>query len=131
MENILSICESVTNLIESVRIPATILPSQLVYMGNMGKPGISPMMVASKIISRQSEAGAPYGPNTDGSANVAEAMEAIRVEEIVNAIRDDGQIQISIPPGAIQFTGSGANVGGPVSVVGTNINFVSGVGMLL
>ena len=58
-------------------------------------------------------------------------MEAIRVEEIINAIRDDGQIQISIPPGAIQFTGSGSNAGGPVVVVGTNINFISGIGMLL
>ena len=131
MESILSICETVTSLIDSIRIPATILPAPLVYMGNMAKPGISPMMVASKIISRQSEAGAPYGPNADGSANVAEAMEAIRVEEIINAIRDDGQIQISIPPGAIQFTGSGGNAGGPVTVVGTNINFISGVGMLL
>ena len=131
MESIISICDTVTNLIESVRIPATILPSSLVYAGNMSKPGISPMMIASKIISRQTEAGAPYGPNADGSTNVAEAMEVIRVEEIINAIRDDGQIQISIPPGAIQFTGNGANAGGPVSVVGSNINFVGGVGMLL
>lgn len=131
MSSILDICETVTNLIDSVRMPATILPSSLVYSGNLAKPGISPMMVASKIISRQSEAGAPYGPNADGSSNVAEAMEKIRVEEIINAIRDDGQIQISIPPGAIQFTGTGANAGGPVNVVGTNINFIPGVGMLL
>lgn len=131
MESILSICDLVTELIDSVRIPATILPSQLIYMGNMGKPGISPMLVASKIISRQSEAGAPYGPNADGSANVAEAMEVIRIEELLDAIRNDGQIQIAIPPGAIQFNGTGANAGGPVSVVGTNINFVGGVGMII
>ena len=58
-------------------------------------------------------------------------MEMIRVEEIMKGIRDDGQVQIAIPPGAIQFLGTGANSGGPVTVTGCNINFISGVGTLV
>lgn len=131
MESILSICDLVTSTIESARLPATLLPPPLLYMGSFGKPGVSPMLVASKIISRQSEAGAPYGPMADGSANVSEAMEAIRVEELLNAIRFDGQIQIVIPPGGIQTLGTGANAGGPVTVTSTNINFVSGLGTIV
>lgn len=131
MESIMSICDLVLGAVENVRIPATLLPSPLLYTGSLCKPGISPMLVASKIISRQSEAGAPYGPMADGSANVAEAMEVIRVEEIIKAIHDDGQIQISIPPGGIMVMGAGANAGGPVSITGTNTNFVSGIGTLV
>ena len=131
MESIMSICDLVLGAVENVRIPATLLPSPLLYTGSLCKPGISPMLVASKIISRQSEAGAPYGPMADGSANVAEAMEVIRVEEIIKAIHDDGQIQVSIPPGGIMVMGAGANAGGPVSITGTNTNFVSGIGTLV
>lgn len=131
MESIMSICDLVLEAVENVRIPATLLPSPLLYTGSLFKPGISPMLVASKIISRQTEAGAPYGPMADGSTNVAEAMEVIRVEEIIKAIHDDGQIQISIPPGGIMVTGAGANAGGPVSITGTNTNFVSGIGTLV
>lgn len=131
MEIMSTMCSLVSNALESFRTPATILPGPITYMGCVSKPGVSPMLVASKIISRQSEAGAPYGPLADGSANVSEAMEAIRVEELINAVHFDGQVQVSIPPGAIQFFGGGANGGGPVTVTGTNINFVTGVGTMV
>jgi hypothetical protein len=128
---IYGICRLLSETIESARVPATILPPTLTYAGGVCKPGLSPMLIASKIISRQAEAGAPYGPMADGSANVAEAMEAIRVEEIINAIHNDGQIQISIPPGGIMVTAMGGNAGGPVTVTGVSTNFVSGVGNML
>lgn len=126
-----SICGMVTSTLESVRIPATILPGPLLYGGCMARPGISPMLVTSNIISRQTEAGAPYGPNEDGSKNIAEAMEAIRVDEIMKAIQFDSQVQIAIPPGLIQFVGTGTSPVGPVTVTGFNVNFVSGVGTIV
>lgn len=127
----MSICDSLTETMESVKIPATLLPAPILFKGAVSKPGISPMLTTSKIISRQEEAGAPYGPMADGTANVAESMEMIRVEEIIRAIRDDGQIQISIPPGGIMVTAMGGNAGGPVTVTGFNTNFVTGVGTLI
>ena len=129
--DISTICSSCITAFESVRIPATIMPSPLLYTGCLMKPGISPMMVTSNIITRQTEAGAPYGPNADGSKNVSEAMEMIRVEEIMKAVRDDGQVQVVIPPGTIQFLGTGANSGGPVTVTGTNLNFITGIGTMV
>lgn len=127
---ILSICNSVNNLIESVRPPATPIPAPILAIGAIYRPGISPMLVASNIISRQSEAGAPYGPMADGSKNVSEAMERIRVEEIIKALKYDSQIEIAIPPGGITVTATGANSGGPVTVVGMNTNFVQGFGII-
>ena len=50
-------------------------------------PGLSPRKIAAEIISRQSEAGAPFGPLPSGAANVAEKMELIRVQEIVKALQ--------------------------------------------
>lgn len=128
--DVLSICNNVSSVIESVRPPATPLPTPILAMGAIVRPGISPMLVASNIIARQSEAGAPYGAMADGSKNVAEAMERIRVEEIINAIKFDTQVQIAIPPGFITFLGTGANGGGPVTVTGMNVNYVQGFGIL-
>ena len=88
------------------------------------------MLIAANIIRRQSEAGAPVGAAADGSANIAEAMERIRVEEMVKALKMDAMVQIGIPIGGIQFTGTGANAGGPVVVKGFNTNNPHGSGIV-
>ena len=88
------------------------------------------MMIASRIIKRQSEAGAPFGAAADGSANVAEAMERIRVEEMVNALKMESRVQIGMPIGGVQIMATGANSGGPVVVNGFNINMPHGDGIV-
>lgn len=129
--NIRTICDSVSGVIESVRPPALQVPSSLINMGAIFRPGLSALITASKIIARQSEAGAPYGALADGSANIAEAMERIRVEEIINALKYDAQLQITIPPGGIAITATGANSAGPVTVQGTNTGLVKGIGIIV
>ena len=124
------ICSTVTKVFEGIQTPIMEIPSVLLSGGVIGRPGISPIMVASKIISRQEEAGAPFGPLKDGSKNVAEAMERIRVEEIVRALQEDSQIQVVIPPGGIMVQTNGANAGGPVISLGSNTNFVTGMGII-
>lgn len=128
--NIMSICNSVSNLIESVRPPATPIPPSILAIGAIYRPGVSPMLVASNIIARQSEAGAPYGPMADGSKNISEAMERIRIEEIMKSLKFDSQVEIAIPPGGITIMATGANSGGPVTVTGVNTNFVQGFGII-
>lgn len=128
--DITSILSTITTTLDSVKIPAPTIPPLLLVMGGQFRPGISAKTVASNIIRRQSEAGAPSGPNADGSANIAEAMEVIRIEEIVKALKYDAQLQIAIPPGAIMFSGTGANAGGPVTVVGSNTNTITGFGII-
>lgn len=124
------ICGTIAKVFESIQTPIMEVPSILLSSGVIARPGISPIMVASRIISRQEEAGAPFGPLKDGSRNVAEAMERIRVEEIVKALQEDSQIQIVIPPGGIMVQTNGANAGGPVVSLGSNTNFVTGMGII-
>ena len=125
-----NILDSITGTFNSIKIPALKIPSGLLSLGGELRCGLSPIMIASNIIARQSEAGAPFGPASDGGANISEAMERIRVEEIVKALKFDAQIQISLPPGSITITGTGANAGGPVLIQGYNTNFVNGYGVI-
>ena len=125
-----NICNSVMSLIEKSRKPMTYIPAALLVCGAVNRPGLSSMTVASNIIRRQSEAGAPVGPSVDGSPSITERMERIRVEEIFKAIKLDANLQVGIPIGGIQFTGTGANAGGPVVVKGFNTNAAHGNGII-
>ena len=124
------ICNSITKLINTARTPMTLIPGIILAGSAISRPGLSAMLIASNIIRRQSEAGAPFGAAADGSANIAEAMERIRIEEIVKALKMDAMIQVGIPIGAIQFQGTGGNAGGPVMVTGINTNAPRGVGII-
>lgn len=124
------ICDSIEQLIRKCRVPLTYIPASILVCSAVQRPGLSAMVIAANIIKRQTEAGAPYGPSADGSANVEEAMERIRVEEMVKALKLDSRIQIGIPIGGIQITGTGANAGGPVQITGFNINNAHGDGVL-
>ena len=125
-----SICESINRLIETVRKPLTSIPAALIVSGAVRRPGLSPSMIASNIIRRQSEAGAFTGPMKDGSRNVMEAMERVRAEEYINAMKSMAKIEIGIPIGGIQIQATGGNAGGPIEVIGYNINPVHGDGII-
>ena len=130
MYGIQKICDGIEKAIQYCRVPLTYIPAILLVCSAVQRPGLSAMIIASNIIRRQSEAGAPFGPSADGSANVSEAMERIRVEEMVKALKMDARVQIGIPIGGIQITGSGANAGGPVQITGFNINAAHGDGIV-
>ncbi len=127
--NIQSICTAINSALTAIRVPLVKIPAILLICSAVKRPGISPMIVAANIIRRQSEAGAPIGPNSDGSRNISEAMEVIRVEEIMKAIHLDGKVEIAIPPGGITSIGSGSNGGGPVVVTSINTLPASGIGI--
>ena len=119
------ICKKLVRMMNMVRVPAKTIPAALINCGAIMRPGLSPTVIASNIVRRMPEAGAE---NSEFS-KVAEAMERVRVEEIVNAIKSDMKIEVGLAPGSIQFTGVGANGGGPVEVTGFNINAVHGDGI--
>ena len=124
------ICDKISNWINIARVPLAAIPAAILTCSAINRPGLSPMIIASNIIRRQSEAGAPFGRAADGSANVAEAMERIRVEEMVKALKMDAKVQVGIPIGGIQFQGTGYNAGGPVVIKGFNPNSPWGVGII-
>ena len=112
-------------------VPATSIPPPLLMIGAQLRPGLSARNIASRIISRQSEAGAPAGDIFSESNNISEAMETIRVQEIVNAILTESKVEITVQPGSIQTTSLGVgNFGAPVSSTGMNTNIVSGDGII-
>ena len=109
--------------------PVSPIPPVLVLSGSNLRTGMSARNIAARIISRQSEAGAPVGPMPDGSPNVAEAMEVIRVEELLNSLITESKLEIVIYPG-VPVTAVGANAGGPVVVNGATISYGKGVGVI-
>jgi len=109
--------------------PVTPLPPPLVYSGALLRTGVSVRKIAARIISRQSEAGAPVGALTDGSDNISEKMEVIRIEEIMNALLTEAVIEVVIPPG-VSVTAVGGNAGGPIVVQGTTVTLGIGKGII-
>lgn len=128
--DILSICSSIKDVINSIKIPATPIPPAILALGGQFRSGVNPSMVAANIIQRQSEAGAPFGPTADGGANIAEAMEVIRVEEIMKALKFDAQIQMAIAPGMVNIVGTCATPAGPGTIIGTNATPINGYGII-
>ena len=127
ISNILKILNAAFN---SYRKPLSNLPPQLLVVGGKLRPGLSPKNITARVVSRQSEAGAPTGDIFTDSSNNMESMINIIVEEVINAIQLDSKIEITIAPG-VQVTTLGAgNLGGPVLSKGVTTSIASGTGIL-
>lgn len=129
MAGINTIFKIITKAIDAGRTPPPEIPSILLLAGAKLRPGLSPINIASKIITRQSEAGAPVGLLPSGGENISEIMEMIRVEEIITALQMDARIDVAINPG-ITLTATGANAGGPVQVAGMTTAVGTGNGII-
>ena len=126
-----SLISNITSTIQSkMSIPLTPVPPILIAYGTIQRPGLSPMLISSRIISRQSKFGAPTGKNIDGNPNLMNQLIYAIVDELVTALKQEGKVEISIPIGGIVTTGTGANAGGPVVVTSNNITPVSGNGII-
>lgn len=116
------IASTIEKLLTQARAPLTIVPSILLACSAIQMPGVSAKSIAANIIKRQGEAGAPLGAAADGSQNISEAMEVIRVEEIVKGFKQMGRIDSSLCAGSIQVAGTVQTAAGPGTFQGTNIN---------
>lgn len=94
--------------------PVTPLPPPLIIAGAKLRSGLSANNIAARIISRQSEAGRPVGDTFSDGPNVEEAMEMIRIEEIINALHTESVVDVVIPPGVRVTTVGVGNLGAPV-----------------
>jgi hypothetical protein len=103
----------IIKMFSSLLVPTTKLPSippALILSGAQFRTGLSPRKIASRIISRQHEAGAPQGPLNDGSDNIEEKMEVIRVEEMIYALQNEAKVEVTVKPGQ-QVDGTFAGIG--------------------
>lgn len=125
---------SVLNLILAAfkipKPPVAPLPPPLLLTGGQLRPGVTATEVAARIISRQSESGAVVGDVFNDGDNVAEAMELIRVQEIIDAILTEAKIEVVIPPGIPVTTIGIGNLGAPVVSNGTTTALASGWGII-
>lgn len=110
--------------------PVTALPPPLIMSGAKMRPGLSSSKIAARIISRQTDAGLQVGDVFGDGPNTSEAMEVIRVDEIINAILTEAKVDIVIPPGTqISAVGVG-NMGAPVVSQGATTGMAVGDGIV-
>jgi len=128
LSNIKEVINIISKAFELKFKPQTILPPPLVYSQGKIRQGLSAKQIAANIIKRQGEAGANFGVMPDGSDNISEKMELIRMEELIDALLTQAKIQISIAPG-VPITGTGTGVG-VIKVEGATSNFATGFGMI-
>jgi hypothetical protein len=94
------------------------------------RPGVSASAIASRIISRQSEAGRQVGDVFADGPNNEEAMELIRIEEIINAVLTESVVNVVIPPGIAVSTIGVGNLGAPVISQGVTTSMAIGDGII-
>lgn len=129
MAGLKSILNTITKVFDKVKTPIEPLPPQLILIGGLRRSGLSAEEMASEIISRQSEAGAPFGNIFGDTNNVAESMELIRCQVLVDYLMNNAKVEIVIPAG-VPIVAYGANAGGAIVVNGTTINTASGYGVI-
>jgi hypothetical protein len=127
---------SISNIIQIVlsafkfpQQPATPLPPPLIMIGGSLRTGMSSKQLASRVIARQSEAGAPVGDIWGDGENVMEGLITIMSEELVNMIQTEAKVDVVVPPG-IPLTAIGGNAGGPVIAQGYTTSYKQANGII-
>ena len=116
-----SIVETMTNTLDSSKIPANILPPLLLKCTALNRPGLSAYKIAAQIIQNNKALGIPVEDNPDGSDNLINQYTYNVVKCIVDAIKNDATVQVAIPMQSLLIQATGANAGGPVTCIGTNL----------
>jgi hypothetical protein len=136
VENIfdLSTMTGVLNLILSAfklpETPVEPLPPALIMVGAPLRPGVSSKEIASRIITRQSEAGLPVGDVFSDGPNTTEAMLVIQCEEIIGSLLNESVVNVVIPPGVGVLGVGVGNLGAPVIIQGVTTTMGVGNGII-
>lgn len=123
---ILNIISSAFSMPET---PVQPLPPPLIMVGANLRPGLTATDIGAQIISQQSNAGRVVGNVFADGPNVEEAMELIRIQQIVQAILTQARVDVVIPPG-VSVTSAGGNAAGPVVSQGATTSMAIGSGII-
>lgn len=130
LNSISGVLNVLVSAFNTAKEPVADLPPVLIMTGAKLRTGLSVQAIASRIISRQSEAGLVVGDVFADGPNTTEAMLVIIIEEIVNAILTESRVDIVIPPG-INLSAIGiGNMGMPVIVQGATTAMGIGSGII-
>lgn len=130
LESMQNVIDVILGAFKAPKPPVSPLPPPLLLIGGTQRPGVTASEIASRIISRQSEAGLIVGDVFEDGPNTAEAMELIRIEEIINSLLTEAKIEIVIPPGVQVMTTGTGNLGAPVISMGATTNIAVGYGVI-
>lgn len=108
----------------SVVAPSPPIPSPACTLSS-NRSGLSAIKTTFSILARKKELGLPVGEYEDGSMNQNDLLINAIVTEIFKALQEDAKITVGINPGQT-IQGTGANAGGPVTVIGSTVTFGSG-----
>ena len=119
--NISNIIDSITNTLDSAKMPANVLPPFLLKCTALNRPGLSAYKIASRIIENNKALGITVEDNRDGTANLINQYTYNVVKCIVDAIKNDASVQVAIPQQSLLIQATGGNGGGPVTCIGSNL----------
>lgn len=119
--NISNIIDSITNTLDSAKMPANVLPPFLLKCTALNRPGLSAYKIASRIIENNKALGIPVEDNPDGTANLINQYTYNVVKCMVDAIKNDASVQVAIPQQSLLIQATGGNGGGPVTCIGSNL----------
>ena len=122
--NISQITSSINSFFSAIHAKITKvvpMPAILLLCAAMSRQGLSPLRSLSNVCKALEELGIPMGANPDGSPNLIISILNEVFKEAYRAFTEDAVIQGGIEPGAMQVMSNGANGGGPMVSIGTNI----------
>lgn len=126
-----TITNSIKNLFNSsLRNPAKIIPGIILICSLARRPGLSCLISFGNIIQEMDKNGIPTDNLPDGTPNLMNKMVKSVVCEVFRALKEDANIQVGIAPGTVNIMATGGNAGGPVTVLGSNINVATGNALL-
>lgn len=114
----------------TLRKPANVISTIIMLCALVKRPGLSCLVSTSNILQDIAKQGVPTENLPDGTPNLMNKVIASTVCEVFRALKEDANIQIAVPPGALSVKVSGANAGGPIEAFGFNISSGGGVGLL-
>lgn len=97
------------------------MPAILLLCACLARKGLSPLRSLSNVCKALEGLGIPTQSNPDGSPNLIVAALYEVFKETYRAQTEDAVIQGSIMPGEMMLLSNGANSGGPVVSIGTNL----------
>lgn len=122
--NISQITSSINSFFSAINAKITKvvpMPAILLLCAAMSRQGLSPLRSLSNVCKALEELGIPMGANPDGSPNFIISVINEIFKEAYRALTEEAVIQGCIEPGAMQVMSNGANGGGPMVSIGTNI----------
>lgn len=97
------------------------MPAILLLCAAMSRQGLSPLRSLNNICAAMEGLGIPTTNNPDGSPNLIVNVLYLLLQEVYRAQTEDAVVQGSVEPGAMMIQSNGANAGGPVVSIGTNL----------